>query len=398
MLLGYRIGFRIEAQSCVTCRTERGSRSSSVLPFPVHYSLPAMVHASPSKLARTIANLRLELQSRHTRGSNPRQLRRTELQERKDRLQRILTERALTVTAPSHKKRAATKKAAQRTSPSSKNVWPARRRRACAGIWCCGGLLKLRPRWFVPALHSVSAPNRAKRFLSVFGGVGHGCSYLRKRRWQTALVDIADNEYNDMTHSDAKADCRKLLKTSDGAGFDVCCRSLSTARRAPLGSTLPNQVRSKQHPWGLPNLKQADAKMVREANDMVRFTASCVRKLALTNKPGYVENPLSSHLWKILKALLHDLFEANLVFLKRADFCQYGTKYKKPTQLLVWGPKAATVQLRCCRARGPCLRTRREHEQLTCVDGVETENGCFKTPKAQEYPPAFIADLLRQLL
>ena len=348
----------------------------------------------PSKLARIIYNLRLELRTGKTRGKNHRRLTRAEKVHRQKKLRNLLSQRLAQVLLPEHKR-----KRKLWTATKARQIWP-RRTNHCEVIRTSGSTAfrRIKPKWFLPA-NTDRQSLTAKRFVSVFGGKGNGCQYmLRKRKWAAALVDMVDSVSNDLTAVRAQKDCQTLLSQCDGAGFDVCCRSFSTARRAPPGSRWPNRVRSKQCLWGLPGLKPADAKMVRDANALVKWTASRVRTLALAGIPGYVENPTGSYLWNILQALLEDLFAAGLVHYKTTHFCMYGTPHKKPTKLLVWGPRAATVRLRRCHHRGPCKRTGLKHIPLSSQERPLTnDEGAFKTREAQVHPMAFVEHLFGQL-
>ena len=285
------------------------------------------------------------------------------------------------------------------TTTKARQFWP-RRTNRCDVIrpYDIRALRRIKPIWFLPA-NTGRQSLTARRFVSVFGGKGRGCQYmLRKRKWAAALVDVSDSGCNDLTAARAQKECQKLLSQCNGAGFDVCCRSLTLARRAPPGSSWPNRVRSKQCLWGLPGLKPADAKMVSDANALVKWTASCVRRLAIAGIPGYVENPTASYLWNLLQALLEDLFAAGLVHYKSTHFCMYGTTHKKPTKLLVWGPRAATVRLRRCHHRGPCKRTGQKHIPLSSQERPLTnDEGAFKTREAQVHPMAFVEHLFGQL-
>eukprot|EP00973_Karenia_brevis_P077759 10804895-Karenia_brevis.AAC.1 len=86
-----------------------------------------------------------------------------------------------------------------------------------------------------------------------------------------------------------------------------------------------------------------------------------------------MENPRTSRLW--LMPWVQELLDANLAFFVDFDMCQYGTAWKKPTRLLIWGVSPGSVTLQKCVSRcGLCSRSGRRHEPLTGVrpDGFAT--------------------------
>ena len=71
--------------------------------------------------------------------------------------------------------------------------------------------------------------------------------------------------------------------------------------------------------------------------------------------------------------------------------CQYGTSWKKPTTVMVWGT-TTQPRFRCCTGLGGlCSRTGLPHESLSCAHDISkcTHNKGFRTRMAQDYPKAF---------
>ena len=98
-----------------------------------------------------------------------------------------------------------------------------------------------------------------------------------------------------------------------------------------------------------------------------------------------IENPLTSLLWKApwIKRLV-ELPSAKTV---TCDFCQFGTPWRKATQVVFWHVgDVAAVQQRCSGKRGHCSKTHSPHQQLT---GYNSLTKMLWTKQAQPYPAAF---------
>ena len=114
----------------------------------------------------------------------------------------------------------------------------------------------------------------------------------------------------------------------------------------------------------------------------------------------YLENPVGSIQWPVLRRIFAAEILAGMVRIVDTDMCCFGTLWKKPTRLLLWGPGLQSITFpRCCGKGGFCSVTGKRHFQLSsatsCAYGVV--NGRFRTRDAQEYPPKFVACLLSQL-
>ena len=176
-------------------------------------------------------------------------------------------------------------------------------------------------------------------------------------------------------------------------GIDLPCNSFTRARRAPTWSRMPSALRGDKPAdlWGLPNLSEADQAKVEVGNALFLFSIKVIRASVQFGVPGYMENPRSSRVW--LMAEIQELLEAELAFFVDFDMCQYGTAWKKPTRLLIWGVAPGSVTLKRCCAKGSiCSRSGLKHQALTGC-----QRGGFATTTAQVYPLEFVAALLPQL-
>ena len=151
---------------------------------------------------------------------------------------------------------------------------------------------------------------------------------------------------------------------------------------------MPSALRSEQHMLGLPGLVGKDLAKVKQGNNMY-FKALGLIKLCLSlGIPGYLENPASSRVFKMKGCV--GLVKSARAQLVRADMCQYGVAYKKPTLLLVWGVPPGAVTMKVCKpVHGRCSCTGKKHIQLSGI-----EKGKFITSAAQVYPLAFSEALM----
>ena len=157
---------------------------------------------------------------------------------------------------------------------------------------------------------------------------------------------------------------------------------------------MPHQLRSALHPWGLPHLEGKDLQTARTGNLQVRRACALIKWSISARQSGYLENPATSRVWLVIQKLLRRELAAGLLRIIEVHMCAYGTPFKKPTRLLVWGRHAANVSMKLCGGRrGVCGHTGKPHLQLTGV-----ENGRFLTHQAQIYSHSFVADFLGQLL
>ena len=238
-------------------------------------------------------------------------------------------------------------------------------------------------RWHMPSCFA-----KPGCYLSLFGGVGHGAAFAARRGLPSCVVDTADHPGNDLGKSGVFQHIEACLGQVSLLGIDIPCNTWSRARRAPQWSSMPSALRgdSPQTIYGLPNLPAKDAAKVRNANRMLRGSVRCIKKCVQLKVPGYLENPLTSRIWKTKP--IQALIRRRQAFTVDFDMCQYGTSWRKPTRLLIWGCQPFQLR-RCSAVCGKCSRTKQAHVMLSGVS-----KGAFLTSQAQVYPEEFVSWLL----
>ena len=206
-----------------------------------------------------------------------------------------------------------------------------------------------------------------------------------------ALVDLASDCRNDLSNGRVAAEIGNICDEFDCVGIDICCNSWSRARRAPPWSPMPSALRSNDHLMGLPFLNEKDRNLVDKHNFMYRRAIDYATRSIKANKSGWIENPLTSMLWKTKG--IQKLLKLGARYVE-THFCQYGCSYKKATRFIVWGPKSGDVVLsRCSGKKGICSRTGKRHVELTGI-----HRGKFLTSAAQVYPLSLCRSFMSQLL
>ncbi len=261
-------------------------------------------------------------------------------------------------------------------------------------------LRRARPQWQVPRAAVGARPR--KRFLSLYGGVGHCARFAAGKGHCTCLIDLCHYSDNDLSNVSVCADAESLGECADCVGIEIVCASWSLARRAPLTSTMPHRLRDHRHIWGLPGLSGRDRKLAQAGNRMLKSAIKIVCASIYRGGCGFLENPLGALLWHVIKKSFQKQISNGLCRLISTDMCAFGTRWKKPTRLLVWGSRSADICLpRCQGKHGYCSFTQQKHEQLSsttsCSYGT-TKSVFWRTRAAQEYPPDFVKSLLSQLL
>jgi hypothetical protein len=135
----------------------------------------------------------------------------------------------------------------------------------------------------------------------------------------------------------------------------------------------------------LPGVRPCDQRKLLSANQQLAFAILNIRKALDVGIPGYLENPLTSHVWKTPEVL--QLLAEKKAWLAKLHMCQYGTTWTKATALMIWGVPEASMKFKVCRGapRGLCSRTALPHERLRGMDNT----GKFMTSPAQVYPVDF---------
>eukprot|EP00438_Fugacium_kawagutii_P013115 Skav209586 [mRNA] locus=scaffold1607:39438:42899:+ [translate_table: standard] len=116
------------------------------------------------------------------------------------------------------------------------------------------------------------------------------------------------------------------------------CKTFSAARGRPIRTTSgrwingPPALRSRKHPWGLPNLKQSDQVHVRRGNGMAKRALQGMREALHQERYGTLEHPWNSHLWWTDEA--EELQNLPGVFVTCFSHCCFGGHREKWTRLV----------------------------------------------------------------
>ena len=228
---------------------------------------------------------------------------------------------------------------------------------------------------------------RGEVLLSLFGGVGECCRFVSRHGGDAILIDFASSKQNDLGRPSRWQDVLSLAAFATIVGIDLPCNTWSRARRAPWWSKMPSPLRgdSPSDIFGLSGLKKSDFDKVQAANHMVRGALRLIRFCLKKGIPGYLENPLTSRLWKV--PAIQQLLAQRKAFFIRADMCQYNTQWRKPTGLLIW--HCSSFSMKTCWQKAKCKRTAKPHLQLTGAI-----NGKFLTHQAQVYTKEFASSLI----
>ena len=119
------------------------------------------------------------------------------------------------------------------------------------------------------------------------------------------------------------------------------------------------RLRSTAQPWGL--FQHPTSQL---GNIFAYRSAFAVRVFLELGGSGSIENPASSYLWQVLDELLEGL-ECTDTFYHQ---CRFGSPFKKPTRLRVWGDLDLSALGRTCSpplaVGGKHTCGRRYHEEL----------------------------------
>lgn len=176
--------------------------------------------------------------------------------------------------------------------------------------------------------------------------------------------------------TDARLDVLKsghILLGLVQTGFIVCallaqpCQLLSFCRHP--------QLRSWQHPWGIPQLGQKQAALVHASNMLVMWTLFFVKTLHEHRCHFIVENPMLSWLWHLID-LMGCMFAGSI--FKVFAYTPYGALWQKYTCLWSNSPHIKDVAQPVERPPAIVLRGQIWYRNAWV----------FLTRLAQEYPPA----------
>ena len=229
-----------------------------------------------------------------------------------------------------------------------------------------------------------AAPSKLKPVLELFAG----CARLSKACVQVGFpAEAWDIEYNLDCNLCCPKVLTKLIQRIKAHQFSFVhlgtpCTSWSRARR--YDGRGPGPLRDDAaHLWGLPGLSSADAQKVAQGNRLLEVSVQVVHACISAHVPWSLENPASSRLW--LTPQIAAIQKHGATF-QLADFCMYGTPWRKATAFLTWGCPSFDF-LQCSGPFCCCSRTLKKHVPLSGA----TVHGQWLTRVAQPYPPALCA-------
>ena len=164
----------------------------------------------------------------------------------------------------------------------------------------------------------------------------------------------------------------------------MTCASFSRARRGkadysgwppPLRDDTPSGI------YGLLGLNAADRNRVRIGNLLADTVCKFIDLCIEFKVPIVIENPLTSRLWLYPPFASRMQSGCQLVVF---DHCQFGSEYRKPTQLACWNVDLSHLARRCCPREGSCDQTCKPHVILSGAS-----KGEFKTSWGSPYPLGF---------
>ena len=165
------------------------------------------------------------------------------------------------------------------------------------------------------------------------------------------------------------------LKACKLVGSAMVCKSFSRA--------VTPAVRDLQYPRGKPGISEAMREKVREGNAMADFGAevhaACEAEEEDVSERKvfyWTENPDSSHLWGQRKYKRYRDPSSQDIF--RADYCRFGTGWRKRTRVATSLPKLKGLRIMCS--------CKRRHQQLR---GQHPTLRVPSTLVAQPYPRGF---------
>ena len=228
--------------------------------------------------------------------------------------------------------------------------------------------------------------------LDLFGGSGGVARAARKEGAAAWSWDIADGEQFDLTKARAQRRIRQEIQDDKvlGAMLGPPCSSFGPAgnRRKPL--------RSQAEPWGRTDISLTDKEQIRveKGNQLLQASFDIIHRLQKRKVPWIFEHPHSSYAFQTeqMKAwMLEPSIHARVL-----DQCQYGTKWRKRTRL-VMGNVDELDSLKLghgCRGSGGwCSSSGRKHVILQGSSGHGD-----KTAAAAAYPKRLCTALAQTLL
>jgi hypothetical protein len=178
-----------------------------------------------------------------------------------------------------------------------------------------------------------------------------------------------------------------------GVWLGTDCTTWSTASYSK-GPGWFNSYRSQRNLWGeLAELTPKAKKKVLEGNSHALFSIRVLQEVA--HRPLAVaglENPAGSAIWKL--PALEELGEGSRGFCSTCHYCQFGTRWKKPTKFLFIGAARVLAPSARCKAVGRCCsKTKLPHLKLG-QGRCHPSSGKLLTRLAMKYPPKLVSQLM----
>ena len=221
----------------------------------------------------------------------------------------------------------------------------------------------------------------ASVFVEVFSGSGRLGAAVADAGWPVLLWDLALGPAYDLRLRRHRSLLLGWVRAGLVRGWHGAfpCASFSRARDQPNG---PPRLRSPDEPGGLSTLvRDTDREAVDLGNLLVAFMVTMASVSILHLVPWSMENPAQSYAW--LVAAMQRLLRRRRVVQTVAEFCQFGTPWRKSTRFVTFLVDFSAIGEKRCTGR-VCARTARAHLQLC----GKAACGTFRTKIAEAYPPA----------
>ncbi len=212
------------------------------------------------------------------------------------------------------------------------------------------------------------------------GGVAKACVQLGFKAKMWDLIHGADH---DLTCPQVKKRLKSEIRQKRALAVMMApvCTSFSIARDRT------KVIRTRRNPWGIRNrfLTIEEQQKVKTGNDVFLTCFEIIEECLRCGIPFILENPYTSKAW-YLPPMQYYLQHPQIHYV-RSDFCQWGTRWKKPTGFLVGNldrnDTARLAQAVCTNCpRGLCSRTGKPHFLLS----GSNSQGVPWTRVAQPYP------------
>ncbi len=208
----------------------------------------------------------------------------------------------------------------------------------------------------------------------MFSGSQRFADALKRLGWRIHCFDVKHGPHEDLSLPAVQKYVMTLIAQADFVHIGLPCNTYSSALR---GKTV---LRTRSHPFGRPDLTEAQRHKVGVHNELLAFTCRVLRFCRRHKIAVSLENPASSKLWR-MPPIAQESRDA-----KRAavDYCAFGTRWRKRTSFLFWrcDPLLGLNHFRCKLVNGSCCFSGRPHQKLT----GHAPGGLPWTAVAEPYP------------